>query len=280
MGRCCPRDLAEETNELRGAPPPLDSSPMTPLREVTTRLEALAREHPHGNLELAARYHGADAIGLRTLGLMVPMQRAAVREGYSFLAGSEREIARAWDEVWRQSDCYEVMAQPLFYYGQKARRGELLARWPLLRDWSPRAKCWPHADQLCGLYASILEQDPERVLPVLDRWSRGRLPWKRRLSIVSLIYYANSRSRVLPFAQLLPLIERQVDVDHVYVQKGVGWSLRELGNVYPEQTWAWLERNATRLSATAYSAAVEKRSKAERDGLKAARKAARQRKRR
>ena len=108
-------------------------------------------------------------------------------------------MPRSFSHRVRGSDCFEVMAQPLFYYAQKARRGQLLARWPLLRDWSPRAKCWPHADQLCGLYASILELDPERVFPVLDRWSQGRLPWKRRLSIVSLIYYANSRSSVLPF---------------------------------------------------------------------------------
>jgi 3-methyladenine DNA glycosylase AlkD len=247
----------------------------TPLQEVTARLEALAAEHPHGNLELAARYHGADAIGLRTLGLMVPMQRAAVREGYSFLRGSQREVARAWDGVWRKSDCYEVMAQPLFYYAHKARRDQLTARWPLLREWSRRAECWPHADTLCGIYATILEAQPDRVLPTLEKWNRGRSPWRRRLSIVSLIYYASARERVLPFKSLIPLVERQVGYDHLFVQKGVGWTLRELGNLYPKPTWRWLQANATRLSATAYSAAVEKRSRAERDALKAARKAAR-----
>ncbi|MGE4144158.1 MAG: DNA alkylation repair protein [Planctomycetota bacterium] len=218
-----------------------------------------------------ARYHGADVAGLWVLGLKVPAQRAALASGYSFCEGPAAAVAKAWDEVWRQSDCYEVMSQPLAYYGERSRREELSARWPLLLRWSARAACWPHADSLSGIYAALLEREPERVLPALERWSRGRPPWRRRIGVVSLIYYSSQRERVLPFETLLPLLEAQVEVDHLYVQKGLGWALRELGNVYPERTWAWLVQNAPRLSAAAFASASEKRGPAEREQLKALR---------
>jgi 3-methyladenine DNA glycosylase AlkD len=75
---------------------------------------------------------------------------------------------------------------------------------------------------------------------------------------VSLIYYSSQREKVLPLKKILDLIQPQLEFDHYYVQKGVGWTLREAYNVYPEKTFALVKKNIGKISAHAFSAATEK----------------------
>lgn len=51
---------------------------------------------------------------------------------------------------------------------------------------------------------------------------------------------------------------RHVESSDHYVQKGVGWTLRELHNVYPKETYAFLAANIDRLKSYAFSASTEK----------------------
>lgn len=62
----------------------------------------------------------------------------------------------------------------------------------------------------------------------------------------------------MPYNKILPLISNLLQDEEYYVQKGVGWSLRELHNVYPEKTYDWLRKNIQNISSIAFSAATEK----------------------
>ena len=121
---------------------------------------------------------------------------------------------------------------------------------------------------MSGLYARMLEQNPKLVYPTLEKWNFAKNPWLRRLSIVSLLYYSAQREKILPFAKIIVLLEPQLEFDHYYVQKGVGWTLREAGNIYPAETYSYLEKNIQRISAHAFSAATEKLTKPKKDKLK------------
>jgi len=46
--------------------------------------------------------------------------------------------------------------------------------------------------------------------------------------------------------QMDPLITRLLNDKEYYVQKGLGWTLRELHNVYPEQAIAYLQTHINR----------------------------------
>jgi 3-methyladenine DNA glycosylase AlkD len=95
---------------------------------------------------------------------------------------------------------------------------------------------WALSDSLSKIYSKIFEIDSELIYPVLSDWNKSENPWKRRQSIVSLLYYSSTRKNVLPFIKYIRLIKRLLTDDDYYVQKGVGWTLRELGNVYSEET--------------------------------------------
>lgn len=217
-------------------------------------------------------YIGGGQSSLRYIGLRVPHLHETLKKGFSFSQRERKNVAEVWDYVWHHSDCYEVMALALAWFEHKSQMDILVEHWPRLRKWSERIDNWAHSDSLSNIYARILEQSPQIAYPTFQKWNRSKNPWQRRLSIVSLVYYARARKKILPLPKILALVEPQLDFDHYYVQKGVGWTLREAGNVYPKEVFKYLEKNIQRVSAPAFSAATEKLSKPQKDRLKALRK--------
>lgn len=235
------------------------------LDEIENKLAALLTRKIPWNPEA---YIGGGQSKLRYIGLRVPDLRKAARTGFSFSEKSPRELALVWDYVWRKSDCYEAMALALDWFNEPKRRTELKSYWPLLKKWSARIDNWAHSDALSGIYARLYEDHPELIHPTFVKWNRSQNPWLRRLSIVSLFYYSSQREKYPPLKTVFALLEPQLEFEHYYVQKGVGWTLREAGNVYPDATYKFVEKNILRISPAAYYATVEKLPQAKRDHLK------------
>ena len=249
-----------------------DAALTTAVAEVEARLQDAAKQVPEGQAAFRQRYHGAV---LPHLGLTLPQQRTCFRLGYSFSDRAPREQLVVWDRVWRSGRHHETRSQALFF-GQTLRDPAILLRcWPTLRGWVDLVGDWPHSDSLSATYVRVLEAAPDRVYPVLQRWNRSRNPWKRRQSIVSLLYYGSMRAKPLPASRILPLVAPLIADPDRFVQKGVGWTLRECHGLYPAETLAFLRERITELSAAAFSAATEKLTPAEKAPLKAARARAR-----
>lgn len=231
------------------------------MNQYTKEVEnALSKFPQRTSSQHPESYIGGGQSKLRYIGLKVPQLRQAMRLGFSFSKEDKAKQAKIWDQVWWDSDCYEVMSLALaWFYDSKQRQG--IARyWPLLKKWSARIDNWAHSDTLSGIYARILEDHPEKVYPTLIKWNKSKNPWLRRLSMVSLIYYSLQRERVLPIKKILSLVEPHLDDDHHYVQKGIGWTLREAHNVYPQSTFPFIKKHIRRLKPQAFSAATEKMS--------------------
>jgi 3-methyladenine DNA glycosylase AlkD len=60
-----------------------------------------------------------------------------------------------------------------------------------------------------------------------------------------------------------------------FVQKGIGWALREICRHYPEEQLQFLYKYASRMSSTAFATATEKIDALEKENLKMLRKQAR-----
>lgn len=237
--------------------------------EIETSLSSLPKRTSSQNPE---SYIGGGQSKLRYIGLRVPHLQQAMRKGFSFSSCEPNELANIWDHVWWNSDCYEVMSLSLSWFYDPKQRHVLIKHWPRLKKWSTKVDNWAHSDTLSGIYARILEDHPEKVYPTLVKWNSSINPWLRRLSMVSLLYYSSQRQKVLPLKKILALIEPQLEFDHYYVQKGVGWTLRETYNVYPKSAFSFMEKNIGKISVHAFSAATEKMSPKEREHLKRLRK--------
>lgn len=247
-------------------------------RERNEVLSALLKEGGWMSGEKLAFIRNYMKCEMRFVDLKVPGQRKIAKKGFSFARErSPQELLETWSWIYSNTDVFEVRSQAiLFYEKHEADIAMLKAVWPRLKGWATELNNWAHSDGLSSLYAQTLEHDDALVYPTLVEWNRARNPWLRRQSIVSLLYYAAAREKILPAAKMFPLVEALVDDPEFYVQRGVGWTLRELGNVYRKDTDRFLDKHITRLSSIAFSAATEKVTAARKATLKRARKAARE----
>lgn len=239
------------------------------ILEVETALSSLPRRTSAQNPEA---YIGGGQSKLRYIGLRVPDLRQTSRTGFSFSQRPPEEVAKIWDFVWHNSDCYEVMSLALTWFEDPKRRKTLKTYWPLLKKWSARIDNWAHSDTLSGIYARIHEDSPTEVYETFKKWNASKNPWLRRISMVSLIFYSSQREKYPSLGKVLALVKPQLAFDHYYVQKGVGWTLREAGNVYPAPIASFIEKHVHEISAQAFSAATEKMSPRQKDHLKKLRK--------
>ncbi len=231
-------------------------------------------------------------VSLEILGITLPVQRARFKQGYAELEGLSREQqAMYWMEVWQKSNLMASLSQAIFFFETWAKerrrlksRGEIDfvfdPMWKSLLKMVDRLENWAHSDGLSGLISAAVEERPRERYSLLAKWNRDKNPWRRRQSIVSLHYYSRFRETPLPSAKTLNLIENLLDDDHFYVQRGVGWALRECFNVDPKATMKFLNKHISRIAPIGYYAAVERLSLKEKARLLALRKTTRTAKRR
>lgn len=197
-----------------------------------------------------------------------PSQRKLFKTGYSFSAIQTNEQILIWDFIWNSGPDIWTMLQAFFYCENLLKKDtELISVWPVIKKWQDKVDNWGLSDCLSKIFSKLLEIDPGLVYQTLSQWNKSEDPWKRRQSLVSLIYYSSVRKTVLPFKKQIKFIRKLLPDENYFVQKGVGWTLRELGNVYPDSTWNFILDNVKKISLIAFTAAIEKLDKTKKEKL-------------
>jgi len=228
------------------------------FREVEAAVRALPRAK-RPEIWQGKNYVGAGESKLEFLDLTVPILDRRLKKGFSFSNRPLAEQWRIWDQIWRHSSIFEVLVSA-FAFADGHPVEALTPYRKTLLGWVERSDNWANSDGLSSLYARLLEHDRKTILPTLEKWAASKNPWKRRQSLVALLYYSRGRDpkRVLPYSKLIAFVDRQIADPHYFVQKGVGWTIREIYNLYPRETVAWLGKNITRIAPPAWQAATEK----------------------
>ena len=205
----------------------------------------------------------------------IPAHRAAFRKGFAISPRPLEDQLALWDQIWQHGNWYERLHAFFFleHYTQKAGADTLL--WQTACQWQQQIDDWALCDNLAKIYTKLLEAMPEVVYPTLAGWNKSNNLWMRRQSVVSLLYFSRTKNVFLPFHDIAALLLPLLGDPEYYVQKGAGWTLRELGNVYPAETLALLQAHVTALSAIAFTIAIEKLDGQEKFALKMARKKSR-----
>jgi 3-methyladenine DNA glycosylase AlkD len=208
-------------------------------------------------------------------GLSTPAQRLIYKTGFSFNNLPIDKQTEVWDKLWKVSNHYEIMTFALTFAGTQLKIQDALTVWNLTKQWVSKVDNWAHSDQLSTIFSELLEKEPEMIYAQYQIWNTSVNPWERRQSLVGLLNYSKLRKVVLPFANLTAMVIPLLKDEDYFVQKGIGWTLREMGNVYPDETLALLTENIAIISPVAFTAAIEKLSTDTKEQLKQLRKAAR-----
>lgn len=200
-------------------------------------------------------------------------QRKLARHKYSFSQPAFAEQILIWDYIWKNArNSWTKLQAYLFCEKYAGKVDELSAEWDTLKTWQDSVARWGECEALAKLYTKILEIVPAKVYPVLKQWNKSSNQWMRRQSVVSLLYFQRTKKKFLPFQAMLPLIDNLLDDKEYYVQKGVGWAIKELSQVYPKQTFEDLKKNIKSIKPTAFTHTCEKLSTKQKQELKALRK--------
>jgi len=205
------------------------------------------------------------------IGLSTPTQRRIFKEGYSFNTLHVQQQLHVWDKMWQADNCYEVMTQALYFIEKNIGILDDSEVWQVTRMWVAKIDNWAHSDALSEIYSYLLERHPE-LYPQFEAWNLSANPWERRQSIVGLLTYSRKRKKVLPHTQVLPLVTNLLRDEDYFVQKGIGWTLREVGNAYPEETLVYLHTHVGSIHPAAFTAAIEKLTPEQKNVLKTVRK--------
>jgi 3-methyladenine DNA glycosylase AlkD len=204
-------------------------------------------------------------------------QRRLSKLKYSFSGQSSSEQLIIWDYIWNNSfDIWTCIQSFLYLESNMKNKQFLLDSWETIKYWQKSVVNWGMCDALSKIYTKILEIIPGEVLKQLEQWNKSTNLWDRRQSVVGLLYFSRTKKVVLPYNTIIPFINELIGDQEYYVQKGVGWALKELYNVYPIETLRYLEDNIMRVSSTAFGAATEKLKKEDKEKLIKIRKRSRQ----
>jgi 3-methyladenine DNA glycosylase AlkD len=196
---------------------------------------------------------------IRSLHGNVPVHRQESKRKYSFSGLPFSEQLAIWDELWHIENNFWLRLHAYFFLERHLNKeSELMEMWPFIVRWQDQVDDWGLCDALAKVYTKILLVAPQEVYEQLKKWNTDENLWKRRQSLVSLLYYSRTKKQHPTFEQVRRLIAPLLPDKEYYVQKGVGWTLRELHTVYPNETLAWLKQDIKLLSSIAFAIVIEK----------------------
>jgi 3-methyladenine DNA glycosylase AlkD len=196
---------------------------------------------------------------IKTITGNVPAHRRASKHNYSFSTGTFKQQLAVWDQVWHNTDDFWIRAHAFFFLERNIKKpGALQVMWPVIAGWQDKVNDWPLCDALAKIYTKILVVASGKVYARLKKWNKDNDPWKRRQSVVSLLYYSRTKKDYLPFGKIEKLVTPLLKDKDYYVQKAVGWTLRELYTVYPKETFPYLIKHIKSISSIAFTIAIEK----------------------
>ena len=191
-----------------------------------------ALTHPARALEMR-KYHKVERV---YLGLANPQINDLAKAWRTTLDADER-VALA-DSLWK-TDIYEARLAAAKLLTQARIRPDDTPAWQLIASWTPDFDSWAIADHVCMAGQKRLVADPSR-LDEVEAWITSDHMWTKRAALVSTLPWTKqnnpkpeeieARERILGWiATLVP--------DHQwFIQKAIGWWLRELSKHDGERT--------------------------------------------
>lgn len=210
------------------------------------------------------------------LGIGTALQKQLAKQGYDCGANLQQHLD-VFDHLFKTSPVFELKTTSLLMVDHHYKKTDKKDLYRTMIGWVDHVDNWAHSDYLSKFYTRFLEDKElkDDFVKKLNTWNRDKNPWKRRQSMVALLYYARTKKEYLSFATITGFVKPLLDDEDYFVQKGLGWTLRECYNVYPRETFAFADQHHERISSTAFSAACEKMTVKEKESLKKKRKAAR-----
>lgn len=164
------------------------------------------------------------------------------------------------DALWR-TDIFEARVAAAKLLTQARLRPDDGPAWELIASWVPDFDSWAIADHACIAGQKRLIADPSR-LDTVERWTRSDHLWTRRAALVITLPWTKQNN---PKPEELAARERILGWAATYagdprwfIQKAVGWWLRELGKHDADRVLAFIDAHGRAMKAFARKEALKR----------------------
>lgn len=240
-------------------------------KEVEDTLHRLSLKNDKEKAEKLKKYIGTN---LKVLGMVSKAQVDAHKKGFSFYSEQKERTFLIYHEVYTQSSIFEAKNLAFIFLDKHHKHVPLQTQLKHLPQWVKQVDNWAHSDGLSKFISRLIEDKSTRqeMLSIIKKWNSSKNLWERRQSLVALYYYARTKKEHVSFELTQQLISPLLNDKEYFVQKAVGWTLRESYNVYPKQTFQFIEENIKNISPTAFTTCLEKMTEKQKLTLKLKRK--------
>ncbi|MDF2451820.1 MAG: hypothetical protein K0S26_1324 [Bacteroidota bacterium] len=240
-------------------------------KEVEDTLNRLSIKKDKEKTEKLKKYIGTN---LNVLGLVSQLQNETHKRGFSFFSDNREKTFLIFNDIYIKSNTFEVKNRAFIYLDKNHKHISYKTQLKTLPHWVKQVDNWAHSDGL-SKYLTRLVEHPEyknEMLAILKKWNGSKNLWERRQSLIALYYYARTKKQHVSFDLTLEFVKPLLNDKEYYVQKAVGWILRETYNVYPKQAYKFMEEHIKYITPTAFTTSIEKMSGEEKLALKQKRK--------
>ena len=163
----------------------------------------------------------------------------------------------------------------LKYYSKKLNKSDIDSIEQLLRT----STNWDQVDEICAhLMGAIIDKDWDAVKPYLEKWNSEHNFWMRRSSLLSQLVLLRSKDtnikkyekgRDLFFRLSESMLDESKFNDEEYtteimpknmgkffIRKAIGWILRDMSKVHPEDVVNYVNKNKELMSGLSYREAT------------------------
>jgi 3-methyladenine DNA glycosylase AlkD len=187
-------------------------------------------------------------------GVPVPAVRKVCRKVF---AGLELTSRAAWQaqvlDIWRNAKFREERYAALNLCAHRvAREFQQPPAMKMYEEMIVTGAWWDYVDDIAHRVGDILKNFPGQLKPLMRQWSRGDDIWKRRTSILCQLALKRDTDLDLLYA----CIEPSLGSKEFFLQKAIGWALRQHAWTDPQEVRAYVARE-TRLAPLSRSEALK-----------------------
>lgn len=180
-------------------------------------------------------------------GVPAPALRVVCRRVF---ATSELRSAEEWRSavlaLFRGAKHREERYAAVLLAERGARKFEDMDALPMYEEMITTGAWWDIVDVLAShRLGSLLGRYPKPIKRILRRWSKSANLWKRRSAILSQLAFKERTDLSL----LDDCIRPSFGSDEFFLQKAIGWALRQYAWTDPDEVRRYVEKHEARLPA-------------------------------
>ncbi|URT70857.1 DNA alkylation repair protein [Cytobacillus firmus] len=173
------------------------------------------------------------------LGIKAPERRALLKEYFNQTGLLKQAFNPAFVEALWDMEEREYQAAALDYIGKFTRKLDK-SHLALVEKLITSKSWWDTVDMLAAhAVGAIAAKNPEIIPGKIEGWATSENMWLRRTAILFQLKYKASTDEELLYRYIL----LNNDSKEFFIQKAIGWALREYSKTNPESVKKFIESN-------------------------------------